>query len=208
VITGVGRAFCAGADLEGLLSAYREDFTRYVDFQTKVHELYLTFLEHPLPIIAMVNGYALAGGFAIMLCCDMIIIADDALVGDQHTNYGLAGAGSMWLVAQHLGVQRALDLILSGKRLNGKEAEACGLALKSVPQARLEEEVENVVSRLRDKGRTTATLIKNMVRSTGQLPARQAFDVIYAAVLDFMANAEEPKEGIRAFTEKRKPQFK
>jgi enoyl-CoA hydratase len=124
VITGKGRAFCTGVDLkfsrEKLDSQKaREDFYRYGN-RVKMRRI----VEMSKPVIAAVNGFALAGGFEIMLACDLAIASEDAQIGDQHMIYGFFGAGgSPYRLPLLVGMRKAKELIFTGKMISGKEAE-------------------------------------------------------------------------------------
>ena len=160
VIRGEGRAFCAGADLNALQDAF-DDYPRLAGFIEKVNAFLFRLEDLPLPTIAVVQGYALAGGLELMLACDMVIASEEARIGDQHANYGLApGGGSTQRLPRKVGVQRAMEILLTGRWLSGKEAEGCGLVLRAVPAAQLEEELEKLLSGLRDKSRAGLACIK------------------------------------------------
>ena len=137
------------------------DYPRLAGFIEKVNAFLFRLENLPLPTIAVVQGYALAGGLELMLACDMVIASEDARIGDQHANYGLApGGGSTQRLPRKVGVQRAMEILLTGRWLSGKEAEGCGLVLRAVPAAQLEEELEKLLSGLRDKSRAGLACIK------------------------------------------------
>src|SRR3984957_5662226 len=136
VITGAGeRAFSAGADLKQLHGDnMMEDAGRHLSCTARLRDLFLKVATTPIPVIAVVRGYALAGGLELAISCDLIVCSDDAQLGDQHANrFLIAGAGGTQRLPRRIGTQRAAELLFTGRRLNGPEAVAYGLALRSYP---------------------------------------------------------------------------
>lgn len=172
-ISGAGRAFCVGLDLELLKRAF--DDLEY--FETVIRRLnqFLICLESlPIPTVAMVNGIARAGGFEIALACDLMLIADEARIGDNHTHVGvMPGGGSTQRLPRRIGMQKALELILTARWLDGIEAAACGLALRSVPQSRLVEETERLLDQFRNKPRAVLSVAKATIRASDELTVQQ-----------------------------------
>lgn len=137
ILTGAGRAFCAGVDLEHLKAHQQnqnastgprlgeEDFLR---------KLPLEMLEYPKPIIAAINGHAIGVGMTMAMPCDIRIAADDAKLGFVFTRLGiLPGLGSTHLLPNAVGMARAQELVLTGKKILGKEAVEIGLVNSAVP---------------------------------------------------------------------------
>ena len=107
-----------------------------------------------MPVIALVHGFVLAGGLELMLACDMAIAAEDARIGDQHVNFGLMpGGGSTQRLPRRIGMQRAMELLTTGRWLSGAEAAEWGLVRRAVPADTLDQELEALVSPLRTKSR-------------------------------------------------------
>ena len=207
VIRGEGRAFCAGADLNSLGDAF-DNFPVLEAFLKEVNELFFHLEELPIPVIAVVHGYALAGGLELMLACDMCIAAEDARIGDQHINFALMpGAGSSQRLPRKLGTQRALELLLTGRWLSGKEAEQWGLVLRAVPADALDEELERLLSGLRDKSRHGLGWIKRTALRGLGMSLREGVALEGASFAQYVATSTHPKEGIQAFKERRKPVF-
>src|ERR1700722_7675284 len=92
IISGAGRAFCTGADLKSVIALF-DEWPRYVDYLYRIADVFGQIENLPVPTIARVHGYALAGGLELILCCDMAIAAEDAMIGDQHANVGLIAGG-------------------------------------------------------------------------------------------------------------------
>lgn len=206
VITGEGRAFCAGADLKYLGSRLFEE-TPPTEDEFPFNEALAMIDEFPLPVIAKVDGFAFAGGLELLLACDMAIASEEAKIGDQHQNRGLVGGPVQWQLPLRVGLQKAMEISFTGRWLTGREAEEYGIVLKAVPRERLDEELENLLSQLRDKSRSA--LISNkrglkecMKEHTFRDGARvgNSLTQAYVRSADFM-------EGVKAFLEKRQAKF-
>jgi enoyl-CoA hydratase len=208
VITGNGRAFCSGVDLkfarEKLTSQKaKEDFYRLGN-RVKMRRIE----EMSKPVIAAVNGFALAGGFEIVLACDLAIAAEDATIGDQHMNYGLFGAGgSPYRLPLLVGIRKAKELIFTGKWISGKEAERIGLVNRAVPADQLESAVDEMVAQLADKSPVAMRISKAYINRTAFIDADSRLELLIMSAL-VLGASEDSQEGMRAFAEKRKPVYK
>ena len=208
VITGKGRAFCAGVDLkfsrEKLVSQKdKEDFYRLGN-RVKMRRIE----EMSKPVIAAVNGFALAGGFEIVLTCDLAIAAEDATIGDQHMNYGLFGAGgSPYRLPLLVGIRKAKELIFTGKWISGKEAERIGLVNRAVPADQLESAVDEMCAQLVDKSPVAMKISKAFINRTAFIDADARHELIIMSAL-VLGASEDSQEGLNAFAEKRKPVWK
>jgi enoyl-CoA hydratase len=208
VITGKGRAFCSGVDLtfsrEKLLSQKdKEDFYRLGN-RVKMRRIE----EMSKPVIAAVNGFALAGGFEIMLTCDLAIASEDAQIGDQHMTYGLFGAGgSPFRLPLLVGIRKAKELIFTGKWISGKEAERIGLVNRAVPADQLESAVDELVAQLVDKSPVAMKISKAYINRTAYVDADSRLELLIMSAL-VLGASEDAQEGMKAFAEKRKPEYK
>lgn len=208
VITGNGRAFCSGVDLkfarEKLTTQQaKEDFYRLGN-RVKMRRIE----EMSKPVIAAVNGFALAGGFEIVLACDLAIAAEDATIGDQHMNYGLFGAGgSPYRLPLLVGIRKAKELIFTGKWISGKEAERIGLVNRAVPADQLESAVDEMVAQLADKSPVAMRISKAYINRTAFIDADSRLELLIMSAL-VLGASEDSQEGMRAFAEKRKPVYK
>lgn len=208
VLTGQGRAFCAGADLK-YVNTFLSDTRAFVDYLEAFNATMEAIEECPLPVIAAVNGFAFAGGMELLMACDMAIAAEDAQIGDQHQNFGLIGGPVMWQLPRRVGLSRAMELCLTGKWLTGKQAQEYGLVLRAVPKEKLMDEVEALLAQLRDKSRPGLIANKRALREAAKQASYGPGTRVGASyTIQYMGSAEEPREGIRAFLEKRKPVFK
>lgn len=120
VISGAEKAFCAGADLK-FMQASMNDLSLFHAYVQRLNAALFRLEALPVPVIAAVRGYALAGGLELLLACDYAFAADSAQIGDQHLNFALLpGAGSSQRLPRRIGLQRALYLITTGARLSGR----------------------------------------------------------------------------------------
>ena len=207
VIRGEGKAFCAGADLTFFDSVLDQPIL-ISPFLQKLNDC-LTQMEHlPVPVIAVVHGFALAGGLEVMMACDMALVAEESRIGDQHVNFGLMpGGGSTQRLPRRVGMQRAMELLTTGRWLSGSEAVEWGLALRAVPSDSLDEELETLLGPLRTKSRPGLGWIKSVAVRGQDLPLEDGAALEIMAFVQYFATSSHPAEGIQAFKEKRQPEF-
>jgi enoyl-CoA hydratase/carnithine racemase len=207
VIRGEGRAFCAGADLL-FFDSVREDLARLNPYVQRLNGCLFQLEELPIPTIALVHGFALAGGLELVLACDMAIAAANARLGDQHANFGLIpGGGSTQRLPRRIGMQRAMELLTTGRWLSGAEAADWGLVLRAVPADTLNEELEKLLASLRGKSRTGLGWTKSVTQRGKDLPLKDGVALEGSAFVQYFATSSHPWEGIKAFKEKRQPEF-
>ena len=136
VLTGTGTAFSSGADLKYLRT---QDAQGFASFIRLYHTVCGRMESLSQPIIAAVNGTALAGGLELMLACDLVIAVEDAQIGDHHANINaIPGGGSSQRLPRAIGARKAKELIFTGNRLSAREAEAIGLVNRVAPAGRLD----------------------------------------------------------------------
>jgi len=207
VVRGEGRAFCAGADLPYFETAFA--YAPTLDLVLERMNTLLFKLEAlPIPVIAVVHGFALAGGLELMMACDMVIVAEDARIGDQHVNFGLMpGGGSTQRLPRRVGMQRAMELLTTGRWLSGKEAVEWGLALRAVPTEDLDDELERLLAPLRTKSRPGLGWIKSVTVRGQELALRDGIALESLAFAQYVFTSSHPSEGIQAFKDKRQPEF-
>ncbi len=163
VISGEGDAFSVGLDGELLERAYG-DLEYFEHLLTRLAATCLSLEALEVPVIAQVGGSALAAGFELALACDMIVIADDAEIGDGQLAAGVVpGGGASIRLPRMIGVQHARELIYSGRRISGTEAAKLGLALRSVPASQLEEAVSELAASFVDKSRSALGTAKRQL---------------------------------------------
>lgn len=207
VITGKGRAFCAGADLKQVKERVEHPLKMLEYFQL-VHRVLNRIENLGKPVIAAVNGLALAGGFEIILACDIVIASKEARIGDQHARYALVpGGGGTQRAPRIMGIRKAKELLLTGDWLSAEEAERVGLVNRVVPADELDKAVDEMTAKLVDKSPLGSATIKNLVNRGMDTDLNTALNLEIGSIFPLMGT-EDFSEGLRAFTEKRKPVYK
>jgi enoyl-CoA hydratase len=207
VIKSSGRAFSAGADLKFLLSAVDkpEEIEKYIEQITKAFN---SFQDCPLPIVAAVQDYALAGGFELIQACDIVIAAETARLGDQHSNFWMIpGGGGTQRLGFTLGLHQTKELLFTGRWLTGKEAEKLGLVSKAVPLEKLQSYIEELAIDLSQKSPVAIQKIKELINFNFKTNIRKGLQYEKAVFLQYI-QSPSALEGLKAFVDKRKPQLK
>jgi len=159
-------------------------------------------------VIAAINGYASAGGFELMLSCDLVIASEDAVIGDQHVNFGLVGpGGSTQRLPRIVGIRKAKEIIFTGEKLSAPDAEKIGLVNWIVSSNELEKATEDLATKLVEKSPAALGIAKTLINRSLEADrvTTQELEVMSAIV---NLTSGDFQEGIRAFKEKRKPVFK
>lgn len=206
IVTGAGeKAFVAGADIGEMA-----DFgpARAEEHARKGQAAVAAFESAAKPVIAAVNGYALGGGLELALACDIRLASDNAQMGLPEVSLGvIPGFGGTQRLARVVGEGRAKELVLTGRRVKADEALAMGLVNKVVPQAQLLEAAKEMARAILANGPVAVRLAKEVIHeglgtdfAHGLLLEQKAFGLAFAT--------HDQKEGMKAFTEKRKPSWK
>ncbi|GIX48141.1 MAG: crotonase [Candidatus Tectimicrobiota bacterium] len=210
ILTGAGdRAFCAGADVADLQQEAAEATAmarrRYVQ---QVQKLTLAIRQLEKPVLAAVNGVAAGGGCDIALACDIRIASERARFGEVFARIGLfPGTGGTYFLPRLVGIAKALELIWTGDLIDAREAERIGLVSRVVPAEALLPETLRFAERLAQGPPLAISLAKAAVYRGLDLDITSAFD--YAATAESITlTSEDHQEGVRAFREKRPPQFR
>jgi enoyl-CoA hydratase len=206
ILTGTGRAFSAGGDLAWLQSMI-DDPSRFTGIIEEAKQIVFSMLELPKPMICRMNGDAIGLGATLALCCDIIVASETARFGDTHVRAGLvAGDGAAVILPYVVGFMRAKELLLTGQLLSAEEAGRMGLINHVVPADQLDAKVEEISSRL-VRGATQAIRYTKIAVNRGlRKLAQDQMDVLmtYEAL---SSQSADHAEAVRAFREKRKPQF-
>lgn len=206
VLTGSGRAFCAGADLKEVAEA--ELKPGEPDLLDRVDHAFGLMRNGPKPVIAAVNGLVLAGGLEMVMACDLVFAAESAKLGDAHSNFGVfPGAGGAAILPRRIGLNRAKYLLFSGEQVSARQMMDWGLVNAVVPDDALRDTVQAFTDKLADKSPAVLRRMKAV--------ANRAMNVDEpAALAEEMLNLRahmrswDFREGLAAFAEKRKPQFR
>ncbi len=204
IVTGSEKAFAAGADIvemasKSYIDAYKEDFiTRNWERVSRARK----------PVIAAVAGFALGGGCELAMMCDFILAADNAKFGLPEVSLGIGpGAGGTQRLTRAIGKAKAMEMCLTGRMIDAAEAERSGLVARVVPLADLMAETMKCANKIASASLPAAMMIKESIN--------RAFETTLAEGVRFerrlfhaMFATSDQKEGMAAFTEKRKPAFK
>lgn len=203
IITGAGRAFAAGADInemqsKGFPGTYLEDFiTANWERTARMRT----------PVIAAVNGFALGGGCELALMCDFVIASEKAKFGQPEINLGVSpGAGGTQRLARFIGKAKTMDLCLTGRMMEAEEAERCGLVSQIFTHDELMERAREIATKIAAKPAVAAMMIKEMVNAAYETPMSQGVMLERRMFHSLFATADQT-EGMEAFVDSRTPHY-
>lgn len=205
VITGVGdKAFVAGADIHEFAGKKPID-----QWNAYGHtSLYNVVDRFPKPIIAMINGYCLGGGCELAMACDIRVASDKAQLGQPEINIGIIpGGGGSQRLPRLVGLGKALELILTGDRIPAAEALQIGLVDEVVRHEELEKRTLELAEKIASKSPVAVRLAKAAVKASANLPLDQGLRY-EQSLFSVVFSTEDKEEGVKAFQEKRPPQWK
>jgi enoyl-CoA hydratase/carnithine racemase len=209
VITGAGRAFCAGADI-GYMKELMErgDTDAFTALVEAGREVVTTIRTTAKPVLAVVNGPAAGGGANLALACDLRLASDKASLGQTFNRIGLhPDWGGTYFLPRLVGTSKALELIFSGRMAGAEECLRLGLFNRVVPHERLAEEAGSLARELAAKPPMALALAKQAVYASGDKSLDAMLDIELDYQLRCFASADA-KEGLNAFLEKRSPLFR
>ncbi len=205
VIAGAGKAFCAGHDLKEMRANHDKGYMQALFRQCG--ELMLTLTRMPQPVIARVHGIATAAGCQLVSMCDLAVAADVAKFAVSGINVGLFCSTPAVGLARNLGRKAALEMLLTGDFIDAMEAKSKGLVNRVVPADALDAEVERLVQSILAKSAIAVRIGKGMFYKQLEMGLSEAYD--YASeVMACNMMSEDAREGIDAFMQKRKPEYK
>ncbi len=203
VLSGKGRAFAAGADIDEMMNddaIHLELLNQFVEWDR--------LAQIKKPIIGAVQGFVLGGGFELALCCDLLFASEDAEFGFPEVNLGvMPGAGGTQRLTKLVGRTRALRWLLSGERFSAREALHYGVICDMIPSELLMEETIKFAELLAGKPPLSLRLIKESVQKAVDYPLYEGMQ-FERKNFYLLFSSEDQKEGMAAFKEKRKPHFK
>lgn len=205
LLTGAGRAFSAGGDINNMQRTWGERDVAGVMREAK--QIIDRMLDTPQPIIAMVNGAAVGLGATLALTCDIVIMAEEARIGDRHVNVGLvAGDGGALIWPLLIGPHRAKQFLMTGDLIGGSDAAAMGLVNRAVPRAELEATALELARRLVALPPLAVQWTKLSINKTLKLVGNAAFETSLAYEGASMMSRDH-LEAVTAFIENRPPSF-
>ncbi len=210
ILTGAGeKAFCAGADIKKTIASVLDE-SAWV--QRKSHlggrDVYHALENQTKPILAAVNGYALGGGLEMALCCDIRIASETASLGLPEVSLGIMpGAGGTQRLSRIVGMARALDLVLTGERIDARAALAIGLVTRVVPPGELMKTARELAENICRKAPLGVRFAKEAVRRGAEMNLADGL-AFENTLFTLLRGTQDAKEGTSAFAEKRKPKFR
>ncbi|MFN6201921.1 MAG: enoyl-CoA hydratase/isomerase family protein [Acidobacteriota bacterium] len=205
IITGAGeKAFIAGADIsefEGRTAIEQRAVMR-------ARNIFTTAEEFPKPLIAMINGFCLGGGNELAMCCDLRIASEKARFGQPEINLGIIpGGGGTQRLTRLIGEGRSMQMILTGEMIDAEEAQRIGLVNEVHPFAELREKTLALAARIASKSPVALSMAKAAVKGASRTTLREGLD-LEIDLFSLCFSSEDKDEGVRAFLEKRQPDFK
>jgi len=205
IVTGAGdKAFIAGADIsefEGRTALTQRE-------SMKGRRIFDAIEEFPKPVIAMINGFCLGGGMELALACDIRIASDTAKLGQPEINLGIIpGGGGTQRLTRLVGEGKSMELILTGDLIDAAGAKAIGLVNDVFPTAELQSRVRALAGRMSEKSPIALRMAKEAVKNASRMNLREGLDR-ETDLFSLTFGSEDKAEGVRAFLEKRKPDFK
>lgn len=205
IMTGAGdKAFIAGADISEFEG--RTPLTQRAAM--KGLRIFTAIEEFPKPVIAMINGFCLGGGMEVALACDLRFAGDNAKLGQPEINLGIIpGGGGTQRLTRLVGEGKSMELILTGDLIDASHAKQIGLVNEVFPAAELRDRVQAYAVRIAEKSPIALRMAKEAVKAAARTNLREGLDR-EADLFCLTFGSEDKAEGVRAFLEKRKPEFK
>ncbi len=206
VLTGKGKSFCAGADLNWLREivdySYEQNLEESLALAEVLHQIYLL----PKPTVAMVNGTAIGGGIGFLSACDMALAAEEAVFGLSEVKIGLVPAAISPYVIRKIGESKAREYFLTGTRIRARKAQEIGLVNEVVPLEKLSETVDLLNENLLTSGPEAIANCKELITTTSNASIADVKEYT-AQMIAGLRVSEEGQEGMASFLEKRKPKW-
>ncbi|MCP3730043.1 enoyl-CoA hydratase/isomerase family protein [Sphingomonas sp. MG17] len=210
VITGTGRAFCAGADLKASLALKERDgrMATVTHFLIPLQQVLRDLRALPKPVIAAVNGFCMAGGLETVLVCDIILAARSAVFSDAHARFGLLPAiGGAWGLAQALGPYKAKEVMFTADQYSAETMCAAGLVNRVVADDELAVAAQALADQFAARSAEGLAKMKQMINDEIDMPWDLAARYELAVHANNTAMSGDLMEGLRAFNEKRSARF-
>jgi 2-(1,2-epoxy-1,2-dihydrophenyl)acetyl-CoA isomerase len=207
VVTGAGRAFCAGGDVAAMAQAQEQSLEQSIDRLRGAQELSWLLYSIPKVTIAQVNGFAMGAGLGICLACDLRIASDQAKFGTAYAKVGFGGDfGTTWLLTQYVGAPKAKEMLFLADMIDAAEAHRLGLVNRVVPHDQLQSETRALAARIANGPLTSYRYMKANINLATHTDFRTLLDR-EAETHMRCGQTQDHKEGVRAFLEKRPPKF-
>jgi methylglutaconyl-CoA hydratase len=206
VLTGVGSAFCAGADLNWMRAVREFTYEQNREESNKVAAVMRRIYDCPLPTVARVNGPAIGGGAGLVACCDLAVAAESARFSLSEVKLGLIPSCISPYVIKKIGEGRAHEFFLTGERISAEKAREIGLVNEVAKEGELDAVVAKWVNQLVTSGPVAIAKCKELIKRVPQMDLDEAGPYTAEMIAQMRVSAEG-QEGMAAFLEKRKPKW-
>jgi methylglutaconyl-CoA hydratase len=207
VIRGRGKSFCSGVDLHWMKNVTTNSYEQNYQESLLLSKCFYTIYTCPKPTIAVIHGTALGGANGLLAACDLAYCTDDTTFSLSEVKIGIVPACISPYIIKRIGESGARELMLTGRRIQGKEAEGFHLVNKSFATDKLDEYLNAVISQLKTSGPEAMRHCKNLIHEvSNNLTLAEAYDFTARIIAEIRAS-EEGQEGMNAFLEKRKPKW-
>jgi len=207
ILTGSGKAFCAGMDLDELLSVARHSLPKHLEDARRVSKMFYRLYSFPKPIIAAVNGAAIAGGCGIATLADITLSVPEAKFGYTEVRVGFVPAMVALFLRRQIGEKKARELLLTGRIVNAEEALRFGLINEIVPAEKLMDRAHEVANEILASSPTSVKETKRLLLAHEEKAVRAELEMAIEASADIRMT-EDFHEGLSAFLEKRSPNWR
>lgn len=205
ILTGEGKSFIAGADIKHMMDLTPLQAKIFAEYG---HNLLNKIEASRIPFIAAVNGFALGGGCEVMMACDIAIASTKAKIGQPEINLGISpGFGGTQRLTRHIGRMRAKELLLTGDNISAEEAFNLGLVNRVVEPDVLMDTAMRLANKIASKSNIQVSFIKALVNKGADIDLATA-NYLEISYFSSSFSTHDQKEGMKAFIEKRKPEFK
>jgi len=205
VFRGRGNTFCSGADLDQLVGPVLHESSVSLQLAIDSARTYDKIFNMKKPTIAAVEGYAVAGGFELMISCDFALASSEAKIGDFHIRRALfGGAGPIYRLPRMIGMRKSKELMLTGKLLSGDECVEWGLMNASAPPEKFDQLIQDFCTPLIDKSPFCMWMTK-MALNRGLDADTNTLITLETMTCNVVHHSDDAKEGVAAFLQKRKP---
>lgn len=206
LLSGKGKSFSAGADLNWMQEQADLPAAENAAGAEEMARMFLAIARCKKPVVARIHGHALGGGSGLTAAADIAICAENTVFGLTEVKLGIIPAVISPFVLQKIGVSKARALFLTGERFDGREAERIGLVHRALPEDKLDQEVERVITELRSAGPEAIAQAKTLIQEVADLSLEDAIPLTSRRIAELRATPEA-REGMGAFLDKRKPQW-
>ncbi len=205
ILRGEGKSFCAGADLNWMRDVSKYSYEQNYAESLRLSECFYSIYSSPKPTIAVVHGAAIGGANGLLAACDIAVCDNETVFSLSEVKIGIVPACISPYVIKRVGEYGARELMLTGRRINGSEAESYRLVNKSLPAGQVESYIDNMIQMLLSSGPAAVTHCKNLIDTVvNHIELDEALTYTAKMIAEIRASAEG-QEGMAAFLEKRKP---